>query len=207
MKKFLIILTGAVFAFSFAIISQGFAADIDPKKLSEAKEFVENLGNDIINIAKQNTVSEEVKKNNIITAIDTAIDSKWIARFVLGKNYRRASTQQKKRFTGLYRDFMINTYGPKFKNYNGRKFKVTEVLKQSRFLVVKAEFIPKDSNTPILVDFRVKERKGKLVVLDFIAEGISLIETQRSEFNSAISNSGMEKFLDNLETRVKKLTQ
>lgn len=205
MKKFFTLLTVTFLTLFFGINTHVFAADADPKKLSNAKEFVEKLGNDIINIAKKENISEEVKKDNIITTIDTAIDSNWIARFVLGKNYRSASDQQKERFTELYRKFMINTYGPKFKNYNGREFKVTDVVEQNRFFLVKAEFLPKDSSTPILVDFRVKERKGKLVVLDFIAEGISLIETQRSEFNSAISQSGMETFLDNLEERVTKL--
>jgi len=55
------------------------------------------------------------------------------------------------------------------------------------------------------VQFRVKERNGKLVVLDFVTEGISLIETQRSEFNSAISEKGIEKFIEDLAVRVKEL--
>ena len=204
MKKFLTLFTLSFFAL-FGTSSQGFTADTDPKIISEVTVFIENLGNDFINITKEKSTSEEVKKQKIIAAIDNAIDSNWIARFVLGKNYRRSSVQQKERFTELYREFMINTYGPKFKNYNGREFKVMEISKQNRFFLVKSEFHSEGSNTPILVDFRVKERKGKLVVLDFIAEGISLIETQRSEFNSAISNGGMEKFLDNLELRVKDL--
>ena len=79
------------------------------------------------------------------------------------------------------------------------------MVSQNGFYVAKAEFLPKDSNIPILVDFRVKERNGKLVILDFIAEGISLIETKRSEFSSAISQSGMDTFLDDLDDRVKRL--
>jgi ABC-type transporter MlaC component len=76
---------------------------------------------------------------------------------------------------------------------------------QQSFYVVKAEFLPRDSNVPISVDFRVKEKDGKLVILDFIAEGVSLIETQRSEFNSAISQNGMDQFLKNLQARVEQL--
>ena len=100
---------------------------------------------------------------------------------------------------------MINTYGPKFKNYNGKSFKVISVDQQSGFYVAKCEFLPKDSNVPIDVQFRVKDRNGKLVVLDFVTEGISLIETQRSEFNSAISEKGMDKFIVDLAKRVQDL--
>jgi phospholipid transport system substrate-binding protein len=186
----------------FLIASPSFAAD-DQKPI--VKKFVEDIGNTIIKTAGETGTSEIKKRDKIIAVIDTAIDSNWIARFVLGKNYKTANEPQKERFTKLYRDFMINTYGPKFKNYNGRKFTVNDVVEQGGFFIAKAEFLPKDSNVPISVDFRVKEREGKLVILDFIAEGVSLIETQRSEFNSAISQSGMDKFLDDLDARVKKL--
>lgn len=176
-------------------------------QIDEVKNFISKVGNDIINIANQNKLSESDKKQQIIATIDKSIDATWIARFVLGKNYRTANDKQKEHFTKLYRDFMINTYGPKFKNYNGRKFTVNKIDQQGRFYIARAEFLPKDSNTPVLVDFRVKKRKGKLVILDFIAEGVSLIETQRSEFNSVISQKGMDDFLDHLAQRVKKLQQ
>ena len=169
------------------------------------RQFVDEVGNKIITIAAEKSSSKRVKKDKIILVIDNAIDSDWIARFVLGKNYKIANEEQRLRFTKLYRDFMINTYGPKFENYNGKKFTVNDVVSQNGFYVAKAEFLPKDSNIPILVDFRVKERNGKLVILDFIAEGISLIETKRSEFSSAISQSGMDTFLDDLDDRVKRL--
>ncbi len=186
----------------FLIASPSFAAD---DQMPAVKKFVEDIGNTIIKTADETGTSEVKKRDKIIALIDTAIDANWIARFVLGKNYKTANELQKERFTKLYRDFMINTYGPKFKNYNGRKFTVNDVVEQGGFFIAKAEFLPKNSNVPISIDFRVKEHEGKLAILDFIAEGVSLIETQRSEFNSAISQSGMDKFLDDLDVRVKKL--
>ncbi len=184
------------------MISTSFAQEVD--KAKAAQEFVESVGNKIIKVAGEKA-SEAKKRDKIIAIIDDSIDSDWIARFVLGKNYKTSTLEQQKRFTGLYRQFMINTYGPKFKNYNGRKFTVNEVVERNGFYIAKAEFLPRDSNVAILVDFRVKERNAKLVILDFIVEGVSLVETQRSEFNSAISQNGMDKFMDDLEERVKKL--
>jgi phospholipid transport system substrate-binding protein len=97
---------------------------------------------------------------------------------------------------------MINTYGPKFNNYDGKKFTVNSVEKQSNFYLVKSEFIPKNSDVVIFFDFRVKENEGSFSIVDFIAEGVSLIETQRSEFNSSINEEGMDKFLENLKKRI-----
>lgn len=195
-----------------AIFSILLTQSIDSSKASttkadqseQVKIFINEVGNQIIKSASDKLSTEE-RKNKIIAVIDDAIDADWISRFVLGKNYKNISNEHKALFSDLYRDFMINTYGPKFQNYNGKKFEVTEVTKQGGFYIAKAEFLPKDSNTAILVAFRVKERNGKLVILDFIAEGISLIETQRSEFNSAISQKGIDKFLEELKDRIEKL--
>ena len=185
--------------YSFTSLAQ------EQNEILEVKTFVEEMGNKIINIAKEKNTSEAKIREKIINEIDIVIDSEWIAKFVLGKNYKNLNDQQKKQFISLYRDFMINTYGPKFKNYNGKKFTVNEIVKQNNFYIAKAEFLPKDSDNAILTDFRVRKKDGKLYILDFIAEGISLIETQRSEFNATIDSQGIEPFLKNLEEKVKKL--
>lgn len=168
-------------------------------------KFIDQLGKKIISIAAEKQSSESVKKQKIIAEIDRVIDTNWIGRFVLGKNYKDVNEAQLARFMDLYRQFMINTYGPKFKNYNGKRFDVISVDLQGGFYVAKCEFVPKESNTAINVQFRVKERNNKLVVLDFVTEGISLIETQRSEFNSAISEKGIDQFINDLEKRVQEL--
>jgi len=167
--------------------------------------FIDQLGNKIISIAAEKQTSESTKKQKIIAEIDRVIDTDWIGHYVLAKNYKDANEAQRTRFMELYRQFMINTYGPKFKNYNGKKFDVISVDKQGGFYVAKCEFLPKDSNVAINVQFRVKDRNGKLAVLDFVTEGISLIETQRSEFNSAISEKGIDQFMNDLEKRVQEL--
>jgi phospholipid transport system substrate-binding protein len=174
---------------------------------AEVKDFVNNLGNQIISIANKQSLSEEAKKKEIVSLIEKSVDTDWIARFVLGKNYRNINEEQKSKFIKIYREFMINTYGPKFKSYNGKKFEVIEVSEQNGFFIAKSEFLPKDSNVAIKIDFRVKNRDGKLLIVDFVAEGISLIETQRSEFNSAISQSGFDKFMNDFEEKNKKNSQ
>lgn len=184
----------------------GFEAFAD-EGASEVREFVDVFGNKVINIASNKNLSEESRKQKIIDEIDLVIDSSWISRFVLGKNYRKFNKEQKARFKDLYREFMINTYGPKFKNYNGRKFSVLKVDKQRIFYVARCEFLPRDSEVAISVDFRVRKKKktNKLVVLDFVAEGVSLIEAQRSEYNSVISQKGIAKFLDDFAQKIVRL--
>jgi phospholipid transport system substrate-binding protein len=195
MKKILLTLT-LFFLFNREILAQ----NNPPQDMIRA--FVQILGDQIIDVAKDKSLSDFQRKQKIINLIDKSTDSKWIARFVLGKNHKTANEEQKKQFMSMYREFMINTYGPKFNSYDGKKFTVNSVEKQSNFYLVKSEFVPKNSDVVIFFDFRVKENEGSFSIVDFIAEGVSLIETQRSEFNSSINEEGMDKFLENLKKRI-----
>jgi len=184
-----------------SLTSKLFSNTEESEKLNQVSIFVEKVGNDVVLIAKDKSLSSTKKKEKIVSVIDSAVDSQWIARFVLGKNFKLLNDQQKQNFFKLYRQFMVNTYAPKFNGYNGKSFKVKSVEKQNIFFVTKSEFMPLDSNTAILIDFRVRDN-NKLSIVDFIVEGVSLIETQRSEFNSTINDKGVEKFMSEFEQKV-----
>lgn len=182
-----------------------FAKDIK----EEVRDFAFNLGNGIVEIAKNKKFSDDEKVKRITKKVENSVNSAWISRFVLGKYYRKFSKEQRAEFKKLYHDFMVNTYGPKLKNFNGRIFEVLSVEKQSIFYVARCEFLPVDSNQPISFDFRIRKNKktGQIYVIDFVAEGVSLIESQRSEFDSAISKLGNEGFLKDLRKRVAEMAK
>jgi ABC-type transporter MlaC component len=53
------------------------------------------------------------------------------------------------------------------------------------------------------MNFKIKQKEEKSKIVDFIAEGVSFIETQRSEINSAINNNGIEALIADLEKKIK----
>lgn len=184
--------------------SQSFANDA-----KDVEQFINKLGKNIIEIADDEKLNVVQKRDKLVNLVDSVIDSKWISKFVLGKYYRRANDSQKEKFKQLYREFMIHTYSPKFTGYNGEKFEVINIINQSNYYTAKCLFYPKDDSPAINLNFRVKKNTysadPKFLVFDIIAEGVSLIETQRSEFGSVISREGMDKFLKDLQERIKNL--
>jgi phospholipid transport system substrate-binding protein len=187
---------------SFLLFSNNVLAD-DKK---DAENFINNFGGNIIKIAGNEEVTLDARRGQLVKLIDKVVDNKWIARFVLARNYRTISQEQRDRFEGLYRDFMIHTYAPSFNGYSGESFEIVNTAQKGKYFMVKCFFIPKD-NPRINISFRLKRNTNdnSFSILDVIAEGVSLIETQRSEFGSVISNKGIEGFLNDLEARVKKL--
>lgn len=175
-------------------------------RLQDAEKYVQTLGDKVVEYSKDSKSTPQQRRDNIIALVDSVIDAEWISKFVLSKNYKMATQEQRDRFSNIYRAFMVNTYGPKFENYKGEKFQITKSLNQNRQYIIKALFYSTETE-PVSVDFRVRDKNDNqgFVVIDIVAEGVSLIETQRAEFNSVIASEGLDNFLKNMEVRVAKL--
>jgi phospholipid transport system substrate-binding protein len=170
-----------------------------------AKILVDKICSKIAEINGNNKLSQVNKMQQITLVIDSNVDAEWIARFILGKNYRTMDNKQKETFINIYHDFLLQTYAPKMQKFSGNNFKILQVAENNKFFIVKTEFNLKDGQKPV-VEFRIRQKNqaGEMVIVDFIAEGISFIETQRAEFGSAIAKEGVEKFLTTLVAKVKK---
>ena len=204
MKKILL----SILVFTF-ISNPAFADDSKTNEEKEVHNFVNDLGNKIIAVASNQKLKLPQQKERLITTIEDVVDTDWIAKFVLGKHYKTAAVEQKEQFRKLYRDFMINTYSPKFTGYNGEKFSITSITKDDNYYTAKCLLSPKKNAPTINLDFRIrknnKKDESKFLIFDIVAEGVSLIETQRSEFGSVISRDGLDSFLLDLAERITKL--
>ena len=137
-----------------------------------------------------------------------AIDS--IARFALGRYWRKASESQRLEYLKLFEDLIVMTWADQFSTYEGEKLKVEESLdaasNQSRVKVVIVRSIWSiDKQTKIHVDWRVASQGNIYKVTDVMIEGISIARTKRDEFSSVIrrNNNEISAFLKTL--REKKL--
>ena len=192
----------------FITIKNSQAVEADAKKLQEnqkaetAKLLISDICSKIATINSNANLLQDKKLQEITNVIDANTDAEWIAKFILGKNYRIMTEEQRKKFITSYHDFLLQTYAPKMQKFSGNNFKILQVSENKQFLVVKTEFTLKDGKKPV-VEFKIKQQpSGKMTIIDFIAEGVSFIETQRAEFGSAIATDGVEKFLQILSQRV-----
>jgi phospholipid transport system substrate-binding protein len=173
-----------------------FSSNIFANNISDSRQFIEKIGNAIV------TFDDREK---LISLIDQSIDFKWISRFVLGKNYHNFTEEQKINFTKLYKAFLINSYGPKFNNYKAKSFKIDSIEEKKRYNIVKSTLEIADG-TKISFSFRIKKSQSdnQFKIIDIIVEKVSLIQTQRAEFTSVISQNNISYFLDKMDQKVQK---
>lgn len=122
------------------------------------------------------------------------VDIDWIARFVIGVEWRKMKLEQQQDYLQIYRQFLIKHYTSNFEQYAANTtFKVIKsrpIGGKDQYLVgVK---VLKKGEPPVNLEYRVRQQGSDFKAIDIIVEGVSLLATQRSEFASVIQRDGVQ---------------
>jgi len=195
MKKFvafiLVVLLGVASSAAFAA-----------GKESSAKNFIDKLGKDAIEVVGNAKLSEKAKMNALADIIKPSVDFDWIGKFVLARSWKTASEEQRKEFLSLYQSFMIKTYTSRVKEFSSVAFDVTGVNHNGDDEYTVSTKILRPSEAPVLVDYRVIDKGGNIKIIDMVVEGVSLLTTQRSEFASVVSRDGIDGLNEMLKKKI-----
>ncbi len=128
-----------------------------------------------------------------------------IGRFVLGRYWRKAKSPVREDFLSVFEEIMVRRFAPKFANYAETKFQIGLVrpLREKGQYMVASTVVPTEGE-PLHIHWRVRDKDGRLKILDVVGQGISMALTLRSEYASAIKDSGgrVEGLVDKLRARI-----
>ncbi|MCG8490389.1 MAG: ABC transporter substrate-binding protein [Sneathiellales bacterium] len=157
----------------------------------EAKELVEQLGTEAVELLANDTISAAEQREAFDKLISRDFNMKLIGRFVLGKHWRKATKDQQVEYQALFKRYIISTYQKRIGEYSGENLKIIRAkpLNKKEFLVLSQIIRP--SGPPIKLDWRVRKgKKNGQKIVDIIVENVSMAITHRDEFSSVISQNG-----------------
>jgi phospholipid transport system substrate-binding protein len=155
-----------------------------------AKNFIASMGDRGINFLGDTSMTEEAKKAEFRKLLNDSFDMNTIARFSLGNNWNKATPAQQQEYLQLFNDMIVKVYSKRFSDYKGQKFDVRSARQDSGKDAVVSSFIIPEQGAEVKVDWRVRNKGGAYKVVDIIVEGVSMSQTQRSDFNSVIQRGG-----------------
>ena len=164
--------------------------------LNDAITFVQNLGDNAIDVLKAPDSTPEQRRVEFQEILDRDFAVATIGRFALGRYWRPATSEQRLEYLRLFRLFILNTYASRLDGYLGQSFSVVKAHPiDDKDTLVNTEVSQTDAQ-PLRVDYRVRARHGDYKIVDVLVEGISLVTTQRSEFASIINREGFDGLLE-----------
>ena len=197
MNKYIAFIFSALFLFS-----QNANAEVNA---TEAENFVKNTTQEgIVEIINSNA-SQAERDARFEKLFNSALDVKFIGQFVLGRNWRTASAEQREKFIDVYRKLNVKTWSKRFDEFKGKEFvfKGTAPSSSDNQIFVNS-VVPMEDAQPASVIWRVKEKDGKFKIVDIIIENVSLAITARNEYSAFIKKSpdGLNGLIADLEKKI-----
>ena len=123
-----------------------------------------------------------------------------ISAWVLGKHWRTASQDQKRRFVKAFRTLLVRTYGVALLEYTGQEIRYLPLRDDpaSGDVTVRTQIIGKRRH-PIALNYRLYNRQGKWKVYDISIDGVSLVANFRTSYAGEIKQRGLDALIARLE--------
>lgn len=180
-------------------------AAADTARTERAEAFIETLAVDAISKLTDGAVARTQRVRDLAAMLDERFAGERIARWVLGRHWKRADDAQQARYMRTYRRYMIEAYVDRFTRYNGETLTIVKTdIHDDKDVIVRTIMERPGIPEPFKVDWRLRDTDGVVLVLDIMVEGVSMAQAQRAEFASAMRtvNGDMDAFLDELDSRI-----
>ncbi len=187
-----------------AAISLLFAPSAVPAQTSpdKATAFVEQLSTEALAVLRSQDGSLAEREAKVKTILREGFDFQVIGRFALGPAWRKASPEQREIYQRLFEQYVLLTYLRRLTSNKDDTFTIIKAVPAGKKDAVVMTEIRRLAGKPIKVGWRVRDNNGKLRILDVIVEGISMLSTQRAEFQSTIKSKGLDGLINALRMRV-----
>lgn len=195
------LIIGSVLVFLAATLAQA-----EPE-LSEPQLIVKNASDQLQAALKANPPAGNYERaSQIVTEIlEPHVDFVRVSALVLGKHWKRATGDQKKRFMKEFRDLLVRTYAVAFSEYSDWTINYIPLNfnPADDKVFVKTEIL-RPGGPPVSVDYRMVRKDSSWKVYDVVIEGISFITNYRATFKNEVARSGsLDSVIERLAERNK----
>jgi phospholipid transport system substrate-binding protein len=194
----------AFFCLLMLIVLPGAGASLQPGEISP-QELVRDTSSRMLSALRDEQEAIKGNPGRLYELVSDIVlpyfDFRRMSQWVLGKNWRRATPEQRERFVEQFRRLLVRTYGTALSEYADEKIIYLPFVANSsaRTVTVRTEIEQGGSTIPISYSMYSSDNGWK--VYDVAISGISLVTNYRSTFGTIIRDKGMDSLIEQLVAR------
>jgi len=161
--------------------------------------FVNRSASELI-AALDNSPTEAARRQALQQIVDRTVDDDGIGRFCLGRFWRLATPAQQQQYLALFHRTLMISITARLGDYKGVKL-VTGRTQPTGDGTLVASTVTRPGQQPVSVGWLIGNAGGTQKVIDVVAEGTSLRQTQRSDYTSYLEQHGdnVQALIDGLQ--------
>ena len=120
----------------------------------------------------------------------------------MGRNYRQATPEQKKRLADEFKSLLIRTYSTALNQYRDQtlSYKPLRADPNANEVTVRTDVI-RPGQTPVEIDYSMEKTPDGWKAYDVIVGGVSLVTNYRDEFNQQVQTGGIDGLIKSLAAK------
>lgn len=200
------VLRRLVMALAPAVLLAGLAA-ARAETPDQAISFIDEFGNRAIQQLTGPELTDVELRDRFRKLFNEGFDVPYIARSALGRFWRKADAQQRKDYTEVFEDYMVQVYSAKFRQYSGQTFKATGGQEAPGGGVYVSSLVSNPDKPETRISWTVNTVDGKQKIRDIKIEGVSMIISYRDEFAQVVlqNNGQVQALIDTLRAKTEQL--
>ena len=175
-------------------------------------DMLKRTSDEVIEVLKEKRTAIDADPNLVYQIVDEYIvphlDDVTLAKLALGKNWRKASNEQKIEFVDEFRSLLIRTYGKSLQEFSDQKINFFPVKMKvgATKVTVKSEVL-QSGGPSIPMDYRLRLKKDAWKVYDIKIDGVSLVTSYKGTFTQEVRKGGIKGLLKMLRDKNSKMAE
>ncbi|MBW1829445.1 MAG: ABC transporter substrate-binding protein [Deltaproteobacteria bacterium] len=179
------------------VLSQSVMAD----DRDTAEQLIKTSLDEVISVLQKKDLCLEKKNSQINEIVTPMFDFQRMAMLTLGKKYWPGlSKEEKEKFTDLFVERMKDSYREKLTLYTDERVIYETAVQVKNKIKIQTYLISKDNKISIL--YKLYHPKGQWKIYDLEVQGVSIIQTFRSQYTQILQNGTIDDLLIKLEKPV-----
>lgn len=201
---------------AIATAAQAEAATVPPHQM------LNSVTEKVISSLREEREAIRLQPTHLFTVVEQAllphVEINVMSRFVLGQHWRRASDEQKARFSEEFKNLLVRFYVSALlddpeqldsllaEGNNLVRYLPVTVADDTRTTTVRGEVFLPNNGPRVPVSFSLMRiESGEWLLYDVNVDGISLVSNYRTSFSADISREGLDRLIDRLAERNRRL--
>ncbi len=186
------------------------ASGVAVAQVDSPDALIKKVSDDVLTIVRQD---KDIQSGNTKKAIEL-VEAKVLPNFnfqhmtalAMGKDWNKASSEQKKRLTEEFKTLLVRTYSNALTGYRDQtiRYKPTKMQPGDDDVVVRTEVVQPGSKA-IQLDYSMEKLADGWKVYDVVVAGVSLVTNYRDTFNQEVRANGVDGLLQMLVNKNKQL--
>ena len=181
-----------------------------PTEIQAPDALVKSVTLEVVDIIRQDKDMQAGDRKKVVALIENKVvphfNFQSMTASALGRNWDKASTEQKARLMHEFRTLLVRTYASSLAAYSNQKLDFRPLRAKPTDTDVTVNVRVLQSGTePVQIDYEMEKRPTGWKVWDVRVGGISLVANYRTEFNNQVREAGIEGLIKTLHTKNRSL--